>query len=1163
MKRAKTLLAAVMSVLLLFSGIAVPAASALSLPGNGTPTLPEGYHFTGLTYEDEPENMTYYYIETDPSEYGLCSGYWINRYGKAADWRKGNVPAAEEGPGEKETVPARYNGREMGYLTSVKDQVGGTCATYTSTACMEANLVKKGYASQDLNLSEFHLIWHVKNGYYEGVTDSANDGYVLAKDSDLLNVGAFESDMLRATQQFSGPVNEEKYDIPINNAFNNIKESMTYADKFDYDYVNAAFYSIPFNASDNYAAVKSAVMTYGAVAVNYYSDHKDEASYYQRFYYDDGTSSVAYFHSNQVIAINHAVTIVGWDDNFSREHFREVNRPDHDGAWLVKNSWGTGWGDKGYFWMSYEEGSLSFSAWAFDMAPRSEYQNVYLYDGAGAAVSTACEMAANVFTTRGDELLTKVACGELQQDYVFRIYRLAADYTDPTDGELLYTQSGSGNASRYIALDTPVALSKGDVFSVVFTDLQSVQTEGVSSSVRKFSSNPNESFVYLNGSWQDYTDTGKNNVCIRAVTADVTPSVWVTYTCAGKFRMKMKVTDGIAPLPEAPEGYVWDLSRRGEPFDGTGVTEDVTVTAHLYPIDGAMNGCIREFKCVYCGEDIREPESEHIYTDTVIEASPTSFGYLKHSCVKCGDAVYENVRAYSSCDGSQLFPDPSTSELAYAWQLTDGILVLFFCEPVSIIPTQLAIALRGFPDQVTAIYFTGSPKGVFGLMMPSFPNLTELHLCASVDTILTGAFGSSPLLSRCLLEGDNPNLSEADGVIYNKDMTSLLFYPKGKTDVYFKLPATVNVFKSSMIANNTHLRYLDLSETSATRMEINTLNHLSSLENVNLPDNLTYMAAGALQFSSQSPCRIPAIYLPATITTVNKNFISPAGDTVVYTDAEDSAAAVLATAEGYPLQVDPGHTHAFTTQAYCLTEAVCGQTGQCVMTCACGRFTVATETIAHTKGETLGTTAPTCTEQGYTTYLCSNCGEMFQDDLIPATGEHTWKWVVDTEPGCGTAGVKHQECANCDAAQAAGTEIPATGEHSWEWVVDTEPGCGTAGVKHESCSGCGAVRNENTSIAPAGNHVWDDGVTVRTATCTQAGETQFTCTLCGAVRTEPIGKTAHTDTDKDGYCDVCHTALADAQTTCRYCGQTHEGPFGQFIQFFHNLLYFFRSLFNK
>ena len=51
----------------------------------------------------------------------------------------------------------------------------------------------------------------------------------------------------------------------------------------------------------------------------------------------------------------HAVTIVGWDDNYSRDNFNSGMRPTKDGAYIILNSWGTGYGNEGYYYVSYED----------------------------------------------------------------------------------------------------------------------------------------------------------------------------------------------------------------------------------------------------------------------------------------------------------------------------------------------------------------------------------------------------------------------------------------------------------------------------------------------------------------------------------------------------------------------------------------------------------------------------------------------------------------------------------------------------------------------------------------------------------------------------------------------------------------------------------------
>lgn len=53
--------------------------------------------------------------------------------------------------------------------------------------------------------------------------------------------------------------------------------------------------------------------------------------------------------------VNHAISIVGWDDG--------------KGAWLIKNSWGTGWGINGFMWIAYRSNQVGYAAAWVDAAP--------------------------------------------------------------------------------------------------------------------------------------------------------------------------------------------------------------------------------------------------------------------------------------------------------------------------------------------------------------------------------------------------------------------------------------------------------------------------------------------------------------------------------------------------------------------------------------------------------------------------------------------------------------------------------------------------------------------------------------------------------------------------------------------------------------------------
>ena len=93
-------------------------------------------------------------------------------------------------------------------------------------------------------------------------------------------------------------------------------------------------------------------------------------------------------------------------------------------------------------------------------------------------------------------------------------------------------------------------------------------------------------------------------------------------------------------------------------------------------------------------------------------------------------------------------------------------------------------------------------------------------------------------------------------------------------------------------------------------------------------------------------------------------------------------------------------------------------------------------------------TAPTCTEQGYTTYICA-CGDSYADSYVEATG-HKYETVV-TAPTCTEGGYTTYTCTNCNHSYV-GDEVAATG-HKYETVV-TAPTCTEKGYTTHRCLVC-------------------------------------------------------------------------------------------------------------
>ena len=261
--------------------------------------------------------------------------------------------------------------------------------------------------------------------------------------------------------------------------------------------------------------------------------------------------------------INHGVTIVGYDDNYSRSNFEqgtdpetgESKTPPADGAFIVKNSWGSvndeseghhnemDWGvdGSGYFYLSYYDKSMnlpetfnyysanemkdmvdmknhSYIINQYDLMPASHL--FHMYDDNKSSM-------ANVFKAEIDQKLTRitVSTGSFDGETTYEVYKLNPGYKNPKDGVLLEKNSTSFEYGGYhtIPLEKQYPIAKGTSFSVVVTnktiidghqcyEIQANQSE----SIHKTSSgddvcvkgvvNHGESYISHDGSWVDWAD---------------------------------------------------------------------------------------------------------------------------------------------------------------------------------------------------------------------------------------------------------------------------------------------------------------------------------------------------------------------------------------------------------------------------------------------------------------------------------------------------------------------------------------------------------------------------------------------------------------------------------------------------------------------------------
>ncbi|MDD5923246.1 MAG: lectin like domain-containing protein [Clostridia bacterium] len=440
-------------------------------------------------------------------------------------------------------IPESYDSREKGYVTSVKYQGDyGSCWAHAAlSACESSLIINNGYKVDEVDLSESHLCYSAFNTAYDAMGLTNGDQTALTSEYQkygAIDIGGDIYSSTMALARWQGVVDEK-----IHPEFSYSKANTTY----NFDSENSKAYSL--NSAiltdaywiyiQNSDVIKSMIMKYGAGDFGYFHDDYDT-------YYNEEYSSYCYiqnyeFDSPRFKYANHEVSLVGWDDNFPKEHFNYASRPKENGAWLCKNSWDSDWGDDGYFWISYEDSSVREEYVGFyALTDISTYDHNYQYDGtinltSEYESSTEGGYMANVYTSQQDETLKAISLYSYNDNLKYTVDIYKNPTSSPTSGKKLHSLTGNIEYCGYytIPLNKDIALNEGDKFSVVIhyigdgSEEISLPCDASSSDEYFIHTNlaqKGQSYYSNNGdNWTDVSEIEEINFRIKAFTVDGLP----------------------------------------------------------------------------------------------------------------------------------------------------------------------------------------------------------------------------------------------------------------------------------------------------------------------------------------------------------------------------------------------------------------------------------------------------------------------------------------------------------------------------------------------------------------------------------------------------------------------------------------------------------------
>ncbi|AVM68432.1 hypothetical protein C3V36_03715 [Lachnospiraceae bacterium oral taxon 500] len=428
-------------------------------------------------------------------------------------------------------LPERYDARELGLVSPVKDQRNSNaCWAHAAMSSVETAFKKAGLGTDFYDFSEGHLATNSSP-----LTD--------------LQSGSTGYDAINYFSRLDGPVKDGKFreDSPFyefsisragkNTTFSGIPLLRDMNKKYHMKFVGDMIV-----IKNNVEEMKRYIMEYGSVMSSYYQET-------DRLYGPVMSETVGNksrvenaYHATQPCRANHAVTLVGWDDNIEIKEGLYSNKT-VKGAYLVKNSWGTKLrGMDGYYWISYSSFASDKNYVFTNVADRKENANVYMYDtyGTGSLSGVPVDDPQNIFLnvfarkTQNPEKVTDIPVslyqvGEQEVDYKVYIGQSNNENREWINDENNFTlvstdKSINRNGFYTIALLEEYILNQKYFAVKLVINRNGGETPTIGNGKEVNDHRHRSSYIYSSADGK-FVRKDSYNLSLRAITEEIVPTV--------------------------------------------------------------------------------------------------------------------------------------------------------------------------------------------------------------------------------------------------------------------------------------------------------------------------------------------------------------------------------------------------------------------------------------------------------------------------------------------------------------------------------------------------------------------------------------------------------------------------------------------------------------